>query len=188
MMRQCGDCQLCCKLLAVPPLGKVAGQKCRHQKFGVGCTVHHTRAMPPECGIWNCRWLVGDDTADQPRPDRSHIVIDIMPDFVTLTNEETGEVVNQIQVVQAWVDPRYPDAHRAPAFRGYVERRGAERIATIVRYNGEAAITIFPPSMSEDGQWHEVTDGIAERQHSFADIENALGARVQVVFEKRDNL
>src|SRR4051812_46218248 len=100
-MRQCGDCQLCCKLLPVPPLRKGAGEKCKHQKFGKGCTVYHTQAMPPECGFWNCRWLVGDDTADMPRPDRAHYVIDIMPDFVTVTDNVTG-ATQKIQVVQIW--------------------------------------------------------------------------------------
>jgi hypothetical protein len=28
MKRQCGECQLCCKLLPVPPLNKKAGERC----------------------------------------------------------------------------------------------------------------------------------------------------------------
>jgi hypothetical protein len=36
MTRQCGDCQLCCKLLPVPPLQKAAGVACRFQKFHKG--------------------------------------------------------------------------------------------------------------------------------------------------------
>ena len=76
MTRQCGDCQLCCKLLPVPPLEKKAGQRCQHQKFGKGCTVYHSRAgMPMECSIWNCRWLVNDDADELSRPDRVHYVI-----------------------------------------------------------------------------------------------------------------
>lgn len=172
--RTCGDCQLCCRLLAVPPLGKIAGQKCKHQKFGKGCTVYHSPAMPRECGIWNCRWLVGDDTADQSRPDRSHIVIDIMPDFVTLTFEGNPEKMN-IQVVQCWVDPRHPNAHLDPAFRAYVLRRAEEGKAAIIRYDGRKAFTLFAPPLSADGQWHEVHHGTAEKQHSFDDIARALG-------------
>ena len=39
-MRQCGECTLCCKLLPVPPLNKLAGQKCKHQRFPHhGCAV-----------------------------------------------------------------------------------------------------------------------------------------------------
>src|SRR3954471_19848386 len=131
-MRQCGDCQLCCKLLPVPPLRKRAGEKCKHQKFGKGCTVYHTRAMPPECGLWNCRWLVGDDTADMPRPDRAHYVIDIMPDFITVTDNEAG-VTQKIQVVQIWIDPKHPDVIYSQSLRDYMERRAKDGIAALCR-------------------------------------------------------
>jgi hypothetical protein len=60
MRRECGDCQLCCRLLQVPPLGKKAGQRCQYQKFGKGCAVYHTAKMPPECRLWNCRWISRD--------------------------------------------------------------------------------------------------------------------------------
>jgi hypothetical protein len=185
-MRQCGDCTLCCKLLPVPSLGKLAGQRCKYQRHGKGCAVYHTRAMPPECAVWNCRWLVNDDTADLSRPDRSHIVLDIMPDFITLRDNETG-LTMQIQIVQAWIDPRYPDAHRDPDFRAYVERRGQEGTATLVRFNTKEAMTLFPPSMSADHQWHEVTNGIAEKQHSFADVERALGQAEIITDERKPN-
>ena len=50
-----------------------------------------------------------------------------MPDFVTLRNDDTGEL-EHIQVVRIRVDPRFPDAHRDPALRAYLERRADERI------------------------------------------------------------
>lgn len=68
------------------------------------------------------------------RPDRTHYVIDVMPDFITLVYDETGALTN-VEVVQIWVDPSYPDAHRDPALRAYIERRGEEGIAAIVRYS-----------------------------------------------------
>jgi len=46
LMRQCGGCTLCCKLLPVPPLEKLAGQRCQHQRHGKGCAVYETSAMP----------------------------------------------------------------------------------------------------------------------------------------------
>lgn len=183
-MRQCGDCQLCCKLLAVPPLNKLAGQKCQHQKFGKGCTVYHTRSMPPECGYWNCRWLVGDDTADQSRPDRGHIVIDIMPDYITLSNSDIPEPMT-IQVVQCWLDPRFPDAHKDANFRAYVYRRAEDGVAAIIRLDGRRAFTLFAPPFSADGQWHEIHHGTSEKQHSFADIECKLGAARFILEEGR---
>lgn len=165
MTRQCGDCQLCCRLLAVRTLDKKAGERCKHQKFKKGCSIYRSPAMPPECAIWNCRWLVNDDTADQSRPDHSHIVIDIMPDFITKIDNETGEET-KLQVVQLWVDPKYPDAHRDPAIRAFIARRSREGIATLVRYNASDAFTIF----YSDDEWHEIGGASSGRSHSAADI------------------
>lgn len=170
MQRHCGDCQLCCRLLPVrsPLLDKNAGEKCKHQKFGVGCTVYRTGKMPFECGVWNCRWLVNDDTADLRRPDRSHYVIDIMPDFVTAEGQP-------FEVVQIWVDPRYPDAHRDPALRAYLERRALEGKVALIRYNARDAFTLVAPSLCDDGQWHEVAGTSSGRTHTHAEIVDTLG-------------
>ena len=185
MIRQCGDCQLCCKLLPLnsredaqathtaaemikhgllslkeaaimlKTFDKPAGQTCQYQRHGKGCTIYNRR--PLGCRVWNCRWLV-NDSGNVRRPDRSHICIDVMPDFVTLVDNETGERTN-VEVVQIWIDPSYPDAHRDPALREYIERRGQDGIAAIIRFSEMRAMTIFPPSMSKDGQWHEITHG-----------------------------
>lgn len=86
--RQCGDCQLCCRLLPTEEIGKVANVRCQYQKAGKGCAIHSRKPM--SCSLWNCRWLVDDDCADQLRPDRSHIVIDIMPDVLRMVEEATA--------------------------------------------------------------------------------------------------
>jgi hypothetical protein len=172
-MRQCGDCQLCCKLLPVPPLGKRAGQRCQHQRHHKGCVVYNTKAMPTECKFWSCRWLVENDTADLRRPDRSHYVIDIMPDYLTLRDNDGNDT--NVQVVQVWCDPNYEDAHRDPDLRRYLERRAEENIAALIRYDSKRAFAIFAPSMSADRQWHEVqSDGPAEGTHTLADLVRAL--------------
>ena len=149
-MRACGGCTLCCRLLPVNELDKLAGQRCKHQRTGKGCAVYRTRAMPACCHFWNCRWLVNDDTADLSRPDRSHYVIDLLPDYVTVIDNETGEQTN-VEVVQIWCDPKYPDAHRDPALRAYLERRAAEGKMALVRYNSSEAFSI----MMINGELHE---------------------------------
>lgn len=164
LMRQCGDCQLCCRLLPVRPLDKKAGQRCRYQKFGKGCTVYRTKQMPPDCALWNCRWLVNDDAGELARPDRAHYVIDIMPDYVTLRDNETGEG-QHIQVVQIWCDPKHPDAHRDPALRRWIERRAEQGIAAIIRFDNREALTIFAPPLTHDGQWHEIRNGELRPEH-----------------------
>lgn len=173
-MRKCGDCQLCCRLLPVAPLDKKAGQRCRFQKFHKGCTVHHTAKMPPECGLWNCRWLVNDDANELARPDRAHYVIDIMPDFVTARDDATG-VCQNVQVVQIWCDPGYPEAHRDPALRHWMLRRAEQGVAAIVRFDNREALTIFAPPFTGDGQWHEIRNAtLRPQQHSFTEINEAL--------------
>jgi hypothetical protein len=174
MSRQCGGCRLCCSLVPVASLDKGAGERCKHQSHARGCKVYHKPGMPSECMLWNCRWLVEDDTADLSRPDRSHYVIDVAPDFATMLNNETGSQ-EHFEVVQIWVDPKHPDAHRDPALRRYLERRAAENVVGLVRWDNERGMAIFPPAVSTDGQWHEVISNLSGPQHSPADVVKALG-------------
>jgi hypothetical protein len=170
-MRQCGDCTLCCKLIAVRELDKLAGQRCDHQRMGKGCSIYDRR--PPSCRFWNCRWLVEDDTAELSRPDRSHYVVDIIPDFVTAVPNDGGPKV-PVQVVQVWVDPKYPDAHQDPALRAYLARRGEEGIAAIIRFNETDAFVLAPPAMNS-GKWSEIRSTMREESHTMAEIAAALG-------------
>jgi hypothetical protein len=140
---------------------KPAGERCKHQKFGKGCAIYQNR--PFGCRFWNCRWLVNQDTAYQPRPDRCGYVIDIMPDFVTC--ERDGEATN-IEVVQVWIDPARPDAYRDPRLRAYLERRAQQGIIGLIRFNARDAMTLWPPSISNDGKWHEVGGLCANVEHS----------------------
>lgn len=197
--RHCGGCQLCCKLLPmtpgdfereqrcksamiehgmltlreavsmIAPFVKPAGERCPHQRHHKGCAIYKTR--PYSCRMWNCRWLTGDDTADLPRPDRCGYVLDLIPDFVRIRDDETGAITN-VQVVQIWVDR--PDAHRDPALRRYLLRRAKENIMGLVRFDHARGLVLVPPALSHDGQWHEVTSGMLEAQHSLAEISTAL--------------
>lgn len=174
MTRACGDCQLCCKLLPVGSLKKGAGVKCQHQRVGKGCMVYHRLwGVAPECKLWSCRWLVADDTGDMRRPDRAHYVIDPMPDFVTLDPHD-GTGPQRREVAQIWIDPDYPDAHRDPALRAWLEKRN---VIGLVRYNNERALALMPPKMMDTGQWCERASNLNhENPHTFADVLDALGA------------
>lgn len=155
MTRSCGDCSLCCRLLPVEEIGKAAGEKCKHQRHssnGKGCCrVYQKRGFPLSCALWSCRWLNGSDTSDLSRPDRSHYVIDAMPDEVYLPQDDGSTIA--APVVQVWVDPKYPDAHRDPALRAYLERRGEEGLAAIIRYSSYDAFALAPPSLTGTGEW-----------------------------------
>ncbi len=183
-MRHCGECELCCKLLPVPPLRKGAGEACKHQRFRKGCAVYQTARMPVECGVWNCRWLVNDDASDLSRPDRSRYVIDLMPDFVTIRDNETGEP-QHIQVVQIWCDPKHRGAHRDPALRRWLIRRAEEGIAALIRFDERDALAVFAPPFDVNGEWHEIDSGVsANRTHTFDEIETALGGRASIVVQQ----
>jgi hypothetical protein len=156
--RKCGDCTLCCRLLPVLELKKIGGQRCKHQRHGKGCTVYHQpkRGFPPACALWSCVWLSDPDAAGgMRRPDRTHYVVDIMPDFVVLKYDH-GHDDHRVNVVQVWVDPAYPEAHRDPALRAYLAMRGEEDgMAALIRYSETEAWVLFPPALTPDGKWHE---------------------------------
>jgi hypothetical protein len=151
MQRQCNECTLCCRLLPVRELDKKANERCKHQSHHKGCKIYNKPGMPVSCSLWNCRWLVNDDTNTLSRPDRSHYVIDIFPDKI-LAIEDEGRIV-EVQTVQIWVDPNYPDAWKDPALAEYLIRRGKEGIVGQIRFNSEKALIVIPPNMTENKKW-----------------------------------
>jgi hypothetical protein len=155
LKRRCGDCTLCCKLVPVEGLNKPANTRCRHQSRK-GCAVYaRLGEVSPECRLWNCQWLVDPDTRELSRPDRARYVIDVMPDFIGMQNNETGETIS-VPVMQVWCDPQYPDAHRDPALRRHMAHVAETRSQmTLVRYGNDWSFVICPPALSDDGQWHE---------------------------------
>jgi hypothetical protein len=192
LTRKCGDCQLCCKLLPLsgdnakswrtatlmiaegvaklddfggmmPELKKPANQRCIHQRHGKGCAVYDKR--PFSCRTWSCRWLVEDDTEGLARPDRAHYVIDLVPDYVTAKPHD-GSASVDIPMIQIWVDPKFPDAHRDPALRAYIQRQGEKGQGAIIRFSESKAIALFPPSLSQDGQWHEIEGEMTRRANT----------------------
>jgi Putative zinc- or iron-chelating domain len=179
-MRRCGECQLCCKLLpirardsaktvramvdaglatraefadAIPEFDKPANTRCQHQRHAKGCAIYAKR--PLSCRLWSCRWLTESDTADQHRPDHSHVVIDAVPDMVSLQDNLTGQR-RDIPVIQIWVDPAYPDAHQDPAIRAYVARQAERGVLALIRNGSSDAFLLVAPGSASDGVWHEV--------------------------------
>jgi hypothetical protein len=160
----------------MPEFSKPANQRCEHQCHK-GCRVYARR--PFSCRIWNCRWLPNADCGDLRRPDRSHVV-NIMPDFVTLDPGD-GSPRTNVEVVQLWCDARYPDAWRERTIVAYIERRAAEGIATMIRYNARDAITVLAPAFWSDGQWREF-NGTANDEHRGAELINGLASTRKVKF------
>jgi hypothetical protein len=161
-----------------PDFDKPAGAPCPHQRHNKGCAVYTKR--PWGCRLWNCRWLVNNDTAELRRPDRSRYVVDLMPDYITAVDNATGER-RDVEVVQIWVDPQDRDAWRRDKdLIAFLERRGKEGIAAIMRYSESDALVVFPPSMATDRQWHEhsgdaVGRSISDRAEGIARAQQQRG-------------
>ena len=104
---------------------------------------------------------------------------DFLPDFITITNGDGSK--QNIQVVQIWVDPKYPDAHRDPAQRRWLYRRAEDGIAALIRFNACDALTVFAPPFDDKGEWHEISGARTGATHSFAEIDAALGGRAAAI-------
>ena len=168
-MRKCGECSACCKILPTAEIDKPANTRCQHQRFGKGCAIYDKR--PISCRLWSCAWLVGEDTENLSRPDRSHYVIDILPDFVTLRYPDVPD--RKVPVIQVWLDPKHPDAHTDPALRAYIEKLGC---MALIRTGSYEAFVICPPKLAHDGQWHEERTNIESKgEHTMREIMEVIG-------------
>jgi hypothetical protein len=142
------------KLLPVHEAGidKAAGVKCKYLSFAKRCKIYESR--PKCCRLWNCRWLIEDDAADLRRPDRSHYVIDILPDLLHVG--DPCEEYKKIAALQIWVDPLHPEAHRDPALRAYLEHKN---MPAIIRYDGSNGFVLLPPQLTDTKHWLEHRGG-----------------------------
>jgi hypothetical protein len=157
--RSCGTCTLCCKLLPVKSVSKLAGQKCQHQRYGKGCMIYADR--PRECRTWWCRWLSDPRTQGLSRPDRAHYVIDLEYDKIVVQDKQTG-AEHSTSVLQVWIDPAFPGAHRDAGLRSYIERLN---IPAIVRLNSKDGFLLVPPALNHDGDgWRELPMEMATKR------------------------
>lgn len=154
--RSCGGCTLCCKLLPVKSVNKPAGQKCQHQSYSKGCTIYADR--PRDCRTWACRWLCDARTQDLSRPDRAHYVIDLHYDTIVAQDNQTG-TEHKVEVLQVWIDPAFPHAHRDAHLRAYIKQLN---IPAAVRLNSSDGFLLVPPGWNKDGDgWLELSMKLA---------------------------
>lgn len=73
VVRPCGDCTMCCRILPVPQLRKPAGRTCTHCRVGQGCGIYADR--PPVCRTWQCLWSTSPDLPEELRPDRCGVML-----------------------------------------------------------------------------------------------------------------
>ena len=126
--RACGDCTLCCKVMAIEEIAKPAGQWCRHCKPGRGCLVYDDR--PAECRAFNCLWLMDERFGPHWKPARSKMV---------LTSSDDG--------LEIRCDPGFPDAWRKEPFRGEIgalATAGETHDVTVLVISGQKMVLVTP--------------------------------------------
>lgn len=153
--RACGHCNFCCIVVPVQkPLNKPGGVRCVHLKHK-GCSIYQQR--PDVCAAWKCAWLYQPEALILRRPDNGGYAVDCALQQIFLNKE-------LIYVIQVWVDPARRDAHRAPELRAYLAGMAEKhRLPAIVRWpdgtdrdNADATV-LFPPILTDDGKWAEIT-------------------------------
>ena len=71
--RSCGDCSLCCKVMAVSEIDKPKGVWCGHFVRGTGCGVYSNR--PEACRTFICQWLVNGQMGPEWKPNTCKMVV-----------------------------------------------------------------------------------------------------------------
>ncbi len=104
-----------------------------------------------------------------------------MPEFITL---QSGDASEDIEVIQIWCDPRFPEAHRDPKLRAFLERRANEGVMALVRFGSDGgAIVLIAPCLNNANIWIEHKSQCSV-QHSVAEIFDKFGyqkATTQIV-------
>jgi hypothetical protein len=169
----CGECDMCCRLLAIEVLEKPPGPLCGHFQDGC-CSVYQDR--PDACRGFHCLWLKSERLtpevrmSPQWRPDRAKFMM----------YSEHGD--RRLNVV---VDADHPQAWTREPYYGFLKRlshRVAEGYELLV-FVGDRRIVIFPdedvdlgPVKPED----EIVFGYAQREGRrvpYARIGGALAGR-----------
>lgn len=71
--RKCGECSMCCKLMAIDELEKPLGVWCEHVLKRRGCAIYDNR--PPSCAAFQCGYLIWPIAGDHWLPSKSKMVI-----------------------------------------------------------------------------------------------------------------
>ena len=130
MPRACGECTLCCKVLAIAELGKPKDSWCTHCKISQGCTIYDKRPSP--CRSFNCGYLSWDQVPERWFPAKCKMVIAF---------EQEGKRI----VIH--VDPSRPDAWlRHPYYEDIkgLAKQAADGTKQVIVYIGSRQIIIFP--------------------------------------------
>jgi hypothetical protein len=155
--RECGDCTLCCKVMAIEELAKPAGKWCRHCQPGRGCDRYDGR--PAECRDFNCLWRLDARFGPHWKPSKSKLV---------LTTSEDG--------IEVRCDPAFPEAWRKEPLHNEIRALAASGEAhdvTVLVVIGSRMILVAP-----DREFDLGVVGADERIVRELDAGRVVGATV----------
>lgn len=136
VVKPCGPCSLCCKLMTVNALNKPGGTWCAHFAKAKGCGIHAER--PGECRYFQCYWSISEVLGEEWRPDRAK--------FVLWSNAE-GRIIVEADPSQpaAWKQEPYYSA-----FKTWSDRRRPLPLEVLIRLSGRMTV-VFPEADIEVG-------------------------------------
>jgi hypothetical protein len=126
--RVCGKCNLCCKILIIPALGKPDNVWCEHCEIGKGCRIYPDR--PAMCRDFKCGYLRDPSLGEEWYPAKCHFVL----------RSDNNQLVVQVdhQRPDAWKREPYHAAFQTMARNLYP--RGGQIIVKV----GARAIVVLP--------------------------------------------
>ena len=137
-VKPCGDCSLCCTVLAVHELSKPCGQRCDLLAEAGGCSVHATR--PGACRSFQCFWTLSTVLDEAWKPDRSGLVL--------WSNIEGRLIVE--------VDAARPESWRKEPYLGqlqaWADRSQPLHLEVFVRIGGRMSV-LFPEGAIDLGAY-----------------------------------
>ncbi len=108
--RHCGDCKLCCKLLAVKDIDKPADTWCPDCDLSKGCRKQHDK--PRLCKEFYCRWLIDARLSDELKPNKCGVIFSGV-----VATHNPNEIVSYI-----WVDKGKPQAWKSPKIQDFIQK------------------------------------------------------------------
>jgi hypothetical protein len=128
--KTCGDCSLCCTLVAVESLSKPAYTPCVHACADGGCGIYGSH--PADCQAFRCGWLDFHDLGEAWRPSNCGFLI---------------RVELEAKLLCIDVDLARPESWREPEFYNVIKewsRMAWTKEGQVMVYVGLQAWAMFP--------------------------------------------
>lgn len=148
--RNCGDCALCCKIMAIAELDKPKDIWCQHCSTRKSCGIYDTRPM--SCRQFYCGYLTHPDFGEEWKPLHSKMVI-------------VPEMGGQRVVIH--VDPGRPDSWKREPYYSTLKQWAKAAIPAkgqvVVYVNGRTIVVL--PDKDVDLGIVAATDMIVTVEH-----------------------